>query len=186
MIERRKVLKGIGLAISAACRVSGHSANALPRNRPRRFRSRACTRRQVLSFAAIFLADRAGLWAKNGLETEVKQVQGGPLAMVALTNREAQFCGCCVDRSGCRLGQGHQDHCHQRLHRLAGYAGHGAQGLDVARRYLAQEPARGQTEGVQGRTRRRVDDRRWAGAIHALSCADGRASIRSATCRSSR
>ena len=46
-----------------------------------------------LSFAAIFLADRAGLWAKNGLETEVKQVQGGPLAMVALTNREAQFAG---------------------------------------------------------------------------------------------
>src|SRR5204862_2141868 len=46
-----------------------------------------------LSFAAIFLADRTGLWAKYGLEAGVKQVQGGPLAMVALTNREAQFAG---------------------------------------------------------------------------------------------
>lgn len=46
-----------------------------------------------LSFAAIFLADKTGLWAKNGLAAEVKQVQGGPLAMVALTNRESQFSG---------------------------------------------------------------------------------------------
>ena len=46
-----------------------------------------------LSFAGLFLAERMGLWAKNGLKAEVKQVQGGPLAMVALTNREAQFAG---------------------------------------------------------------------------------------------
>jgi NitT/TauT family transport system substrate-binding protein len=46
-----------------------------------------------LSFAPIFLADKMGLWAKNGLQADVKQVQGGPLAMVALTNREAQFSG---------------------------------------------------------------------------------------------
>jgi ABC-type nitrate/sulfonate/bicarbonate transport system substrate-binding protein len=46
-----------------------------------------------LSFAALFLADRAGLWSKNGIQAEVKQVQGGPLAMVALTNRESQFSG---------------------------------------------------------------------------------------------
>src|SRR5271166_5400940 len=46
-----------------------------------------------LSFAAIFLADRLGLWAKNGITAELKQVQGGPLSMVALTNREADFAG---------------------------------------------------------------------------------------------
>lgn len=46
-----------------------------------------------LSFSAIFLADRLGLWAKNGLTAELKQVQGGPLSMVALTNREASFAG---------------------------------------------------------------------------------------------
>jgi NitT/TauT family transport system substrate-binding protein len=46
-----------------------------------------------LSFSAIFLADRLGLWAKNGVSAEMKQVQGGPLSMVALTNREANFAG---------------------------------------------------------------------------------------------
>jgi NitT/TauT family transport system substrate-binding protein len=46
-----------------------------------------------LSFAAIFLADRLGLWAKNGITAELRQVQGGPLSMVALTNREADFAG---------------------------------------------------------------------------------------------
>ena len=91
MIERRKVLKGIGLAIGA----SGVSSPAIL--------GRAVAQAKVsikgvysapgLSFAAIFLADKTGLWAKNGLEAEVKQVQGGPLAMVALTNREAQFAG---------------------------------------------------------------------------------------------
>jgi ABC-type nitrate/sulfonate/bicarbonate transport system substrate-binding protein len=46
-----------------------------------------------LSFSAIFLADRLGFWAKNGVTAEMKQVQGGPLSMVALTNREANFAG---------------------------------------------------------------------------------------------
>jgi ABC-type nitrate/sulfonate/bicarbonate transport system substrate-binding protein len=46
-----------------------------------------------LSFAAIFLANRLGLWAKNGISTELKQVQGDPMSMVALTNQEANFAG---------------------------------------------------------------------------------------------
>jgi NitT/TauT family transport system substrate-binding protein len=46
-----------------------------------------------LTFAAIFLANRLGLWAKNGITTELKQTQGGPLSLVALTNREANFAG---------------------------------------------------------------------------------------------
>jgi NitT/TauT family transport system substrate-binding protein len=46
-----------------------------------------------LSFAALFLAERAGLWDKNGVTAEMKQVQGGPLTMVAVTNREAIFGG---------------------------------------------------------------------------------------------
>ena len=44
-----------------------------------------------LSFAAIFLAERAGLWEKNGVTAEMKQVQGGPMSMVAVTNGEATF-----------------------------------------------------------------------------------------------
>ena len=46
-----------------------------------------------LSFAAIFLANRIGLWAKNGISTQLKQVQGDPMSMVALTNQEANFAG---------------------------------------------------------------------------------------------
>lgn len=44
-----------------------------------------------LSFAAIFLADRLGTWKKNGLNAEIRQVHGGPLAMAALTNGESTF-----------------------------------------------------------------------------------------------
>jgi NitT/TauT family transport system substrate-binding protein len=46
-----------------------------------------------LSFSALFLAQRAGLWEKNGVGAELKQVQGGPLTMVGLTNHEATFGG---------------------------------------------------------------------------------------------
>jgi len=46
-----------------------------------------------LSFAGIFIANQLGLWGKNGLAAELKQVQGGPLAMAALTNKEADFAG---------------------------------------------------------------------------------------------
>jgi ABC-type nitrate/sulfonate/bicarbonate transport system substrate-binding protein len=46
-----------------------------------------------LSFAAIFLASRMDLWAKNGISAELKQVQGDPMSMVALTNQEADFAG---------------------------------------------------------------------------------------------
>ncbi len=46
-----------------------------------------------LSYAAIYIADATGLWAKNGIAAEMRQVQGGPLAMVALTNNEARFAG---------------------------------------------------------------------------------------------
>jgi NitT/TauT family transport system substrate-binding protein len=46
-----------------------------------------------LSFAGIDIAGGMGLWAKHGLMADVKRVQGGPLAMVALTNNEAQFAG---------------------------------------------------------------------------------------------
>ena len=91
MIERRKVLKGIGLTIG------GVFSPAILRRALAQSSAKVSIKGVYsspgLSFAAIFLAERAGLWAKNGLEAEVKQVQGGPLAMVALTNRESQFSG---------------------------------------------------------------------------------------------
>ena len=94
MLKRRNVLKGIGLTIGAA----GVSS---PVTFIRRAAAQSAANIAIkgvysspgLSFAALFLAERAGFWAKNGLEAEIKQVQGGPLAMVALTNREVQFSG---------------------------------------------------------------------------------------------
>jgi NitT/TauT family transport system substrate-binding protein len=93
MIERRKVLKGIGLTLG----VAGVSSPAILRRAAAQSSAKISIKGVYsapgLSFAGLFLAERTGLWAKNGLEVEVKQVQGGPLAMVALTNRESQFAG---------------------------------------------------------------------------------------------
>ena len=79
MIERRNILIGIG--------ATGVSLSAIGR---RGWAQQASQVKGVyaapgLSFSAIFLAERTGLWAKNGLGVELKQVQGGPLTMVALT-----------------------------------------------------------------------------------------------------
>jgi NitT/TauT family transport system substrate-binding protein len=89
MIERREFLKGAGGA---------GVASALLIRRSIAQQSATVAAKGVyaapgLSFSAIFLADKMGLWAKNGVTAEMKQVQGGPLSMVALTNREAHFAG---------------------------------------------------------------------------------------------
>ena len=93
MIGRRGVVKGIGAAIGAV------SASAPFTFLPAHGQSRSpASVKGVyaapgLSFSAIFIADRLGLWAKNGVVVDLKQVQGGPLSMAALTNREANFAG---------------------------------------------------------------------------------------------
>jgi NitT/TauT family transport system substrate-binding protein len=86
------MLQGIGLTVAASVPAPGVLSHAIAQSSTKTA-VKGVYSSPGLSFAAIFLAERAGLWAKNGLETEVKQVQGGPLAMVALTNREAQFSG---------------------------------------------------------------------------------------------
>jgi ABC-type nitrate/sulfonate/bicarbonate transport system substrate-binding protein len=92
MLERRKVAGALGLTIGGAFLGSPAllwRAAAQPRN----ISVKGVYSSPGLSFAGLFLAERTGLWAKNGIESEIKQVQGGPLAMVALTNREVQFAG---------------------------------------------------------------------------------------------
>src|SRR5215831_14027889 len=88
MMERRQFLKGAGSAGLVTLSVAPSAAQqavAIP--------AKGVYAAPGLSFSAIFLADRLGLWAKNGVTAELKQVQGGPLSMVALTNREASFAG---------------------------------------------------------------------------------------------
>ena len=89
MIERRRFIKG-------AAAVGFSSVAFISRARPQPAALpvvKGVYAAPGLSFSAIFLANRLGLWAKNGIKAEMKQVQGGPLSMVALTNREANFAG---------------------------------------------------------------------------------------------
>jgi NitT/TauT family transport system substrate-binding protein len=88
MMKRRNVLKGFAAA-----------GAALPLGMRRvRAQSSLTVVRGVyaspgITYAPIFLATHLGLWAKNGLDAQLKQLQGGPLSVVALTNREADFAG---------------------------------------------------------------------------------------------
>jgi NitT/TauT family transport system substrate-binding protein len=93
MIERRNLLKGFGFAIGAAGVGSPAILGRAAAQSAAKIAIKGVYSSPGLSFAALFLAERAALWAKNGLDAEIKQVQGGPLAMVALTTREVQFSG---------------------------------------------------------------------------------------------
>jgi NitT/TauT family transport system substrate-binding protein len=86
MIERRQFISGAGAAGFAAALLIGRAGAQQPRV------AKGVYAAPGLSFSALFLAERAGLWGK-GVAAELKQVQGGPLTMVALTNREAVFGG---------------------------------------------------------------------------------------------
>jgi NitT/TauT family transport system substrate-binding protein len=89
MMERRRFLKGAASAGLASAIPVGPSAA----QQPATVTAKGVYAAPGLSFSAIFLANRMELWAKNGVTAEMKQVQGGPLSMVALTNREAHFAG---------------------------------------------------------------------------------------------
>jgi NitT/TauT family transport system substrate-binding protein len=88
-MQRREFLKGAAGASAASTFLIGRSVA----QQPAPLSAKGVYAAPGLSFSAIFLADRMGLWAKNGVAAEMKQVQGGPLSMVALTNREAHFAG---------------------------------------------------------------------------------------------
>jgi NitT/TauT family transport system substrate-binding protein len=89
MMERREFLRAAGNTGLASALLISQSA-AQPAGT---LMAKGVYAAPGLSFSAIFLAERMGLWAKAGVTAELKQVQGGPLSMVALTNREAQFAG---------------------------------------------------------------------------------------------
>ena len=78
MIERRKVLKGIGLTLGVAG-VASPAILGRAVAQAAKISIKGVYSSPGLSFAGLFLAERAGLWAKNGLDAEIKQVQGGPL-----------------------------------------------------------------------------------------------------------
>jgi NitT/TauT family transport system substrate-binding protein len=89
MLERRTFLRGLGtLGLSSFLVFDRAQAQSAALSV-----AKGAYAAPGLSFAAIFLASRLDLWAKNGISAELKQVQGGPMSMVALTNQEADFAG---------------------------------------------------------------------------------------------
>jgi NitT/TauT family transport system substrate-binding protein len=91
MIGRRDILKFGGLAAASAGVSSFGSLPLMSQAGPPA--ARGVFAALAPTFAGIFIANAAGIWAKNGLNVQMKQVAGGPLAMVALTNKEADFAG---------------------------------------------------------------------------------------------
>lgn len=89
MMERRSFIDGLGaLGLSSVLFIDRAGAqSAVPAM------AKGAYAAPGLSFAAIFLANRLGLWAKNGISPQLKQVQGDPMSIVALTNQEADFAG---------------------------------------------------------------------------------------------
>jgi NitT/TauT family transport system substrate-binding protein len=87
MVERRTILKGAAAAVAAlagpARPLLAQPAALMP--------VKSTFAAPVLTFAGLYIAEKKGLWAKNGINLDLKQVQGGPLALVSLTNQEADF-----------------------------------------------------------------------------------------------
>ena len=108
MIVRRKFLGGLGLTLGSA----GVAMPAIIRSAVAQAAMspiKGVYSAPGLSFAGIDIAGGMGLWAKHGLMADVKRVQGGPLAMVALTNNEAQFAGVASTDPIIGWGKGNQD-----------------------------------------------------------------------------
>jgi NitT/TauT family transport system substrate-binding protein len=86
MMARRAFLQGstalLGAAIGLA---SSDFASAQPQTITGAFSAPG------LAYASLFIADRKKMWAAQGLQPSMKQVEGGALAMVALNSGEADF-----------------------------------------------------------------------------------------------
>ena len=104
MIGRRTFLRNCGTRIAAAAAgatLPGIVTSALAQ--PAKLaRVRGVFSAPGFTYSGLYVVNRRRLWAKNGLDLDLKLVQGGPLAMVALTNQEADFI--CVATSDPMIG----------------------------------------------------------------------------------
>jgi NitT/TauT family transport system substrate-binding protein len=88
MMKRRNILKGmVAAGVTLPLGIRRASAQSS------RTAVRGVYASPGITYAPIFLANHLGLWAKNGLDVSLKQLPGGPLSVVALTNGEADFAG---------------------------------------------------------------------------------------------
>lgn len=89
MIERRLLIKSGAIVVASLSLPGIPRAFAQANGEP--MRANGVYSAPGLSFAPIFIANHLGTWKENGLTTEIRQVQGGPLAMASITNGESTF-----------------------------------------------------------------------------------------------
>jgi len=98
MLNRRHFVQTIGAGLATAAGVQlGAPRQALAQAKPGLTPGRGVCSAPGLSYSALYVAKRRDLWAANSVDYSLKMVQGGPLAMAALTNGEADFA--CVTSS---------------------------------------------------------------------------------------
>jgi NitT/TauT family transport system substrate-binding protein len=91
MITRRLLIKSGGAIVGSLALPGSFTSNAFGQSEAAQMQANGVYSAPGLSFAAVFLANRLGTWKRYGLTAEVRQVQGGPLAMASLTNGESTF-----------------------------------------------------------------------------------------------
>jgi len=89
MLKRRELIRTMGAGLAAA--VALPPLAAFGQSKPGRSPGRGVCSAPGLSFAALYIAKRRGLWDANGVDYKLTLVQGGPLAMAALNAGEADF-----------------------------------------------------------------------------------------------
>jgi NitT/TauT family transport system substrate-binding protein len=89
MLERRELIQTMGAGLVAA--VALPPLAAFGQSKPGLTPGRGVCSAPGLSYAALYIAKRRGLWNANGIDYKLTLVQGGPLAMAALNTGEADF-----------------------------------------------------------------------------------------------
>jgi NitT/TauT family transport system substrate-binding protein len=89
MLKRRDFIGSVGAGLALAA--GDPALKALAQGKPGLIPGRGVYSAPGLSFAALYVAKRRDFWTANNVDYSVKIVQGGPLAMAALTSGEADF-----------------------------------------------------------------------------------------------
>ena len=89
MLERRGLIRTMAGGLLAAAALTPLAALGPPK-RPLTPGRGVCSA-PGLSYAALYIAKRRGMWDANGVDYKLTLTQGGPLALAALNAGEADF-----------------------------------------------------------------------------------------------
>jgi ABC-type nitrate/sulfonate/bicarbonate transport system substrate-binding protein len=89
MLKRRELIQSMGAGLVAAAALPPLAA--FGQSKPRLTPGRGVCSAPGLSYAALYIAKRRGLWDANGVDYKLTLTQGGGLALAALNAGEADF-----------------------------------------------------------------------------------------------